>query len=80
MRVDTRQLDALGAMLGSEGWVEVALPVLTERLERLRRTLEKAPLSEVEKLQGEIGLLRRLVDEPHRFFRPDVHRGKGEKA
>lgn len=69
--------DALGETLSSPGWREVILPCLVARLERKRRDLETAALEKIERLQAEVWLLRRMVEEPHKFFRQ--RRGKGEE-
>jgi hypothetical protein len=70
--------DALGQTLGSPGWQDVILPFLENRLAGRRSRLERASLSDVEKLQAEIWLLRQMVEEPHRFFKPG--NGKREKT
>lgn len=63
---------ALDQMLGSAGWEKVARPALDRELAKARRQLESAvEIGDVRAKQDRIRFLRRLLEDPRKFFRPD---------
>ena len=59
----------LDRMLVSPGWEKTALPALQGELAKARRQIEHAhDIAEVRGLQEKIRLLRRLIEEPRKFF------------
>ena len=68
---DETQRILLLQTLESEGWKEVIVPLLMDKLNALRSQFEtntKLGIEEIRGLQGQAALLRQILQEPRKFF------------